>query len=163
MTAGHPIGRAYLLLWATTAAAAAAAALFGPLAHATRDALHLELAPHAASPAGAAWTIANNALAGGWPALLSLLRVTQAARRVLLCSWLAVNAVPVGLAVGAYGAHLMPYLAHLPLEWAALALPLAANLTATPPGPRARLLGAGAFFALLAAAAAAETYLTPHH
>jgi hypothetical protein len=73
------------------------------------------------------------------------------------------NVTLVGLALGAYGAPLLPWLAHVPLEWAGLAFGLAAYTRArdhTPCLPAVAQAGA-AGAGLLALAAAVEVWATP--
>jgi hypothetical protein len=76
---------------------------------------------------------------------------------------LGANVVLVGLALGAYGLPLLPWLAHVPLEWAALAVGLAAYARARDHSPClpavAKLGAAGA--GLLALAASVEVWATP--
>src|SRR5450755_389701 len=112
----------------------------------------------------------TNALVISIPLLLRLLegqRPGRAARRcsaVVLCFWLVENVIPVGAAIGAYGGRMVAYLPQLPLEWAALATALAGYRYARPserPGPRLAL-SAVLIAVTLAAAAALETYATPH-
>jgi hypothetical protein len=73
------------------------------------------------------------------------------------------NVALVGLALGAYGLPLLPSLAHVPLEWAGLAVGLAAYARArnhTPCLPdvaKAGVAGAG----LLGLAASVEAWATP--
>lgn len=82
------------------------------------------------------------------------------AARLLAAGLLALNAVVVGAAIGAYGiASTAAWLVHLPLEWAALGVS-AATLTPRPQAPtpaRAAAIAAP----ILVAAAAMETYGTP--
>lgn len=74
-----------------------------------------------------------------------------------------INVVVVGLALGAYGFHAIPWLVHLPFEWAALG----AASTAIAASRRRRLstaaLGgiAGSAGLLLAVAASMEAWATP--
>lgn len=73
------------------------------------------------------------------------------------------NAALVGVAFGAYGARAVPWLVHLPVEWAALGTALALYLTARrrPVGRQIVVRSAVAIAVLVAAAAVTETYLTP--
>jgi len=82
---------------------------------------------------------------------------------VIVAAVVLENTLTVGLAIGRYGAQLIPYLPQLPLEWAALATSAAAWITARA-DPRARALFAyaAATLALAIAAAACEVLLTPH-
>jgi hypothetical protein len=76
---------------------------------------------------------------------------------------LGVNVVLVGLALGAYGPPLLRWLAHVPLEWAGLAVGLAAYARARDHTPCllavAKPAAAGA--GLLALAGAVEVWATP--
>jgi hypothetical protein len=166
---GVILARTSLGVWTLTAAAAlitAAAPAAGQLA---RDELRLALAPASAPAATRMLSVAlTNAFAAGWPLLLALLdgphRAIRAVHRALIAGWLAVNVIPVGAAIGAYGTRILPYLPHLPLEWTAIALALAGYLHARrrqAPG-RALLAPALGLAVVLIAAAAIETYATPH-
>ena len=75
----------------------------------------------------------------------------------------AVNAVLVGVAVGAYGASALPWLVHLPLEWTALALVLGLHRVGRRRTIRARgcVLVTAVALALVGLGALVETYLTP--
>jgi hypothetical protein len=79
---------------------------------------------------------------------------------------LGVNAVKVGLALGRWQGRLLPYLPHLPLEWAAAAIAAGAWLYARTHHDQKRrgslLIQTAITFAALAAAAAVEVLLTPH-
>jgi hypothetical protein len=79
---------------------------------------------------------------------------------------LGVNAVKVGLALGRWQGRLLPYLPHLPLEWAAAGVAAGAWLYARTHDDQRRragvLIQVAITFAALAAAAAAEVLLTPH-
>jgi hypothetical protein len=75
------------------------------------------------------------------------------------------NALLLALSLGGYGlGRLVPWLLHLPVEFAALALALATYLAARRQPLSAAHLAAGAGLsgALLALAAVLETYGTPH-
>ena len=76
----------------------------------------------------------------------------------------AASTVSVGLELGRWGARLVPYLPQLPLEWAALALAVHAWVIARPGHVTIRQLTplAAIVLALLAGAAALETWATPH-
>lgn len=82
----------------------------------------------------------------------------------IVAAMMLASAVTVGLAIGAHGRDLWPYLPHLPLEWAALAVAGAGWVAHR--GRRAtwRSLGPYAAAALLLATAAAvvETVAIPH-
>lgn len=76
----------------------------------------------------------------------------------------AVSAVTVGIALGRWRGRLIPYLPHLPLEWAALTAAGAAwLLVRTGHAPTRQLVALGAVtLVLLCAAAVVETWATPH-
>ena len=76
----------------------------------------------------------------------------------------AISTVNVGLALGRWGTRLLPYIPQLPLEWAALAFAISAWLhTRDQQTSRRALLPMAALTAaLLIAAAAVETWATPH-
>jgi hypothetical protein len=90
-------------------------------------------------------------------------RRTRTLGDVIVAAVVLENTSAVGLAVGRYGAQLIPYLPQLPLEWAALATSAAAWITARA-DPRTRALAAyaAATLTLAIAAAACEVLLTPH-
>jgi len=103
------------------------------------------------------------------PFLLVLLGLHHGARRrrigdLAIALLATVNIVQVGLALGADGPRLLPYVPQLPLEWAALALCLAAWLELrTGHAARGRLgRYAAAILALTITAAAVETFAAPH-
>lgn len=82
---------------------------------------------------------------------------------VLVSLTLGVNVAFVGLALGTYGPPLLPWLAHIPLEWSGLAVGLAAYITArehTSGLPQIARAAAGAA-ALLGLAACVESWATP--
>jgi hypothetical protein len=130
------------------------------------------VAPHAALDGNfsdALAILANNLRVVAVPfgvALLGLAR-TRTGRTIgelTVIAVASVNAVPVGLALGRWQGRLVPYVPQLPLEWAALATSLTAWLqarTGTLTGRQISLLAASTVFAL-AAAAAVETWCTPH-
>jgi hypothetical protein len=121
----HALARCYAALWTATGAGAALALAGAPLMRATapHDALRaemsttLELLAHNAPVA--LWPLALVAL--GWPAL--------AGARWLGDLMIAAQLLGHGLLVGAQLAQepdTWRYLPHLPLEWLALAIPVAA-------------------------------------
>lgn len=161
---------AYLVLWVLTLGSAI---IFGwpllPVAHEwIGDRLLLE--PHTVpSISAAADLFAHNLLAAGWPLAFVLLRLHRAAWQrefgtMLLGGFLIVNAAFVGAASGVAGDALVPYVVHLSVEWAALAVSATAWLVACKrPLSRAALaVLAVVFVFLLAAAAVLETYAVPH-
>jgi hypothetical protein len=122
--------RAYVDIWAATLGAAAAVAVITPLKPVVRHLLRLHLhanatpAPNVGRIVGLA---AHNVPLAAWPIVLGVVgahrsRVGVRAADCVLATWLAVNMLPVGWAVGAYGPPILAYVPHLPFEWAALAL-----------------------------------------
>lgn len=83
---------------------------------------------------------------------------------IVVWAWVAVNCVPVGIALERWQGRLLAYLPHLPLEWAALACSTCAWLIARDTtGNRRNLIAlALATLALLTVAACLETWATPH-
>jgi Stage II sporulation protein M len=96
-------------------------------------------------------------------------RAARTAGDLLLIAVVAVNGLRVGLAIGRWQTQLVPYLPHLPLEYAAAAVATSAWLQArqnaiTRQSRNTRAIaatGAGGA-ALLIAAAVVEVLLTPH-
>lgn len=160
-------GRAYLAAWALTGAGAAGVAAGGPwVAGAVRQTLALSFAGAAPSATRAVAIFAHNLPIAAWPMLLPPIGAhrSRRARRVadlLVAVSLAGNALPVGAALGVYGARLLPYLPQLPIEWAGLACGPAWWLLARRRAAAAR--GTAAWLAvtamLIAAAAVVETCL----
>lgn len=163
----------YAALWATTALAAVVVALApGVAAHAraTLRGLGLDLHPHAATLHALLLTrLARNMAIAAAPSEWAAIGAARSRwwRRVadaVLTGTLATDAALVGVALGAYGARLLAWLPHLPLEWAALAVGVLPWLAARR-GQRRRvdlLAPLAACFVLLLAAACVETWLTPH-
>ena len=168
-------GRAWLtalaLLWALTLLASIATAAIPPLAGAARGLLALHLAPVTnppPSPGRVLAIAAHNIRTAGWPLLLPYL---GAQRRVwsrtladsAVFASVAVNAVLVGLALGAYQARLLPYVPQLPLEWAGVAVaPADWWLRRDDTHGGRHRVAAAALVVLLVAAAVVETCLVPH-
>jgi hypothetical protein len=164
---------AYAGIWIATLAAAALVALAGgALALPVRHVLGLALTAHR-NPAPRIGHVlalaAHNIPIAGWPLLLGLTGAhrhrlaTHVADGVLLAC-IILNTLPVGAALGAYGAPLLPYLPQLPLEWAGLALGASAWLVQR---RRALAVHEGlVWLALIAGAllcaAALETVAVPH-
>jgi hypothetical protein len=166
---GVILARTSLAVWTLTATAALITTALPAAGQLARDDLRLALMPASAPPATRILDVAlTNAVAAGWPLLLALLdgphRAIRAVHRALIVAWLAVNVIPVGAAIGAYGTRILPYLPHLPLEWTAIALALAGYLHARGRQAPGRVLLAPALglAVVLIAAAAVETYATPH-
>jgi hypothetical protein len=111
----------------------------------------------------------HNLPIAAWPLLLGVVgahhsHIGRGVADSLLAGCLAVNVLPVGAALGAYGPALLPYIPQLPLEWAALAAGASAWLL-----QRHRTLTVREGLALLALtscmllpAAVLETYAVPH-
>lgn len=153
-------------LWATTLAAAAVVGCVPGLAGATRDALGLALRPHPGSLEQAATILATNARATALifiaAAVAARLRPLRAPLDAWVIATLALNAMLVGAALGAHGTDAVPWLVHLPLEWAALARTATHYLHARGRRRRASTArSAAAVAALLVAAALVESYATP--
>lgn len=103
------------------------------------------------------------------PFLLAALRLpaTRAGRTIgdlILATLTALSTLSVGIAIGRWRGRLIPYLPHLPAEWAALTLALAAwLLIRTGHAPVRQLAGLAAVITgLLIAAASLEAWATPH-
>ena len=113
--------------------------------------------------------LANNLRVLAVPFLLWVLRF-QASRPGRLIGDLAtlavaaLSSVTIGIALGAWGSRLIPYIPNLPAEWAALIVAVASWLLVKDQPVTARQMLALAFTvtALLCAAAALETWATPH-
>jgi hypothetical protein len=156
----------YGLLWLGTLLAAIVAI---PIAGEVRWFMGLRLTSAASgSAAMAALLAANNLRVAALPLLLAAL--SNGRRRwppivgdLIVSASLAVNVALAGLALGAYGPRLLPYLPQWPLEWGGLAL----ALTGWRRARRGRrdlyellLLGIGAA-TLICLAALLETYAVP--
>lgn len=165
--------RAYAAIWIVTLTAAALVALdAATLGHATRGALELALTPAHNPPVQVQRVLAlaaHNVPIAAWPLLPGLLadrpnRILRHAVDGLVVACLLANAAPVGAALGAYGARLLPYVPQLPIEWAGLAFGYASWLV-----QRRHTIGAAQRVGLLAAivlvlvlAAIIETAAVPH-
>jgi hypothetical protein len=157
--------RAFGSLIAVTLSAALVAAATPGLATALRRWFAFEPEPVAAIAAAFTVWLANMRVLG----LVLLAALAARERRLVPALDLAVavvlgdNVAVVGLALGAYGLALLPWLAHVPLEWAGLAVGLAAYARArdhTPCLPAVAKAGA-AGAGVLALAAVVETWATP--
>jgi hypothetical protein len=163
---------AYGAIWGVTLSTGMIVAVAGPFASTVRHLLRLRLkasqtpAPQLGHIAGLA---AHNIPIAAWPILLGVAgahhsRLTRQVADIGLVGSMAVNVLPVGAALGAYGVALLPYAPQLPLEWAGLACGASAWLL-----QRRRALTVTQGVALLAAtvsvltgAAAVETLAVPH-
>jgi hypothetical protein len=83
---------------------------------------------------------------------------------LVVAAFTAFSTLTVGVAIGRWRGRLIPYLPHLPLEWLALSLALAAWLLIRTGHARLRQLAelAVVIVVLLTSAAAVETWATPH-
>jgi hypothetical protein len=160
------ICHSYGVLWVGTGLAAVLAL---PFAAELRHLFAYRLAPATPGNARLAVFIAsNNIREAAIPVLLGAL--TLASRRcpiavgdVLVSATLTVNVALDGLALGAYGPALLRYLPQWPLEWAGLAVGLAAwRRVRAGKGDPCELVLLGLFAAiLLCGAAFIETYTVP--
>lgn len=156
----------YLVMWSVTAIAAAAVYLLPSAFALVRANVPLALHPQHAHLRTAAAIAVHNSVVAGYPAALSALGLRRrTSTRLFFGSiiglGIAANAALVGAALGAYGASLLAYLVHLPLEWAAVSA--GAACWAQPSAGRiTRTLQLASFAASILAAAATEVWLTPH-
>jgi hypothetical protein len=164
---------AYTATWVLTITAGALVAIYpAQLRHPVRGLLELSLSPErnpAPNIGHVLALIAHNLPLGAWPLLLGVVgahrhRLARRIADVLVAGWLAVNVLPVGAALGAYGSPLLAYLPQVPFEWAALALGASAWLMQRQV-PLTIRQGA-ALFAVIAGvllcAAVLETVAVPH-
>lgn len=171
LPAGRPPARAGLrttvhvtvALWALTALAAALGAIAPGLAPGSRP--HPTLHGTVGELLG---ILATNLRVLAAPFLLIMFRwpagrCTRRLGDLLIVALILVNTVQVGLAIGAFGHQLIPYLPHLPLEWAALGCSTGAWLQARHRCRTRVLVARGAAVLVLATGAAlCEVTLTPH-
>lgn len=165
ITTRTPLGAAAAACLAALAISAIAAAIVGELIgidhDSPRDALHGslgEIASLAAHNAGVA-LLPLGLLAIGWDQLRGVERAGDA----LIAGMLIANGASIGRGFAQAGSELFAYLPHLPLEWAALALPAGAwfAFRARPPRERARaLVHVAALTGLLVVLAAVVESLT---
>ncbi len=157
------LGVAIACVWLLTAFGVVLARLVPGLAPSTHPhpALHGTLGELASLTTNNLRVLATPFLLTGfrWPAW----RLSRRVGDLLVAVMVAENTIVVGLALGRWGARLLPYVPQLPLEWAALGIAGAAWLSARD-GDRGRVLAAYALatFALTITAAAIEVELTPH-
>lgn len=178
-TAGLTRGRlraalaVYAALWATTALTAGVVALTPDLAAHARVALRglgLDLRPHPATLYALLVTrLVRNLSIAALPSECAAIGAggSRRWRRVVdatVAATLLSNAALVGVVLGAYGVRLLPFLPHLPLEWAALACGVLPWLAARRGQWRRAdvLVPLATSFVLLAVSACVETWLTPH-
>ena len=112
--------------------------------------------------------VANNALHSAWPLTLGLIAPRRRLTRTLADSFVLANllipALLIGGALGGYGPRALPYLPHVPVEWAGIATGATGWMIErhTPLTPRERTTWIALTIALLTCAASIETYLVPH-
>jgi hypothetical protein len=123
--------RAYAAVWLGALAAAGLVTLVGrPLIMPARGLLGATLSAQANPPPQLGHVLAlaaHNIPIFSWPLLLGVLDAhhRRLARHVadgVVVAAIFVNTAQVGIGLGAYGRALLPYLPHVPLEWAAAAL-----------------------------------------
>ena len=144
----------------------------GALAGVIDPALAGHVRPHptlTGTPGQALGILAGNARILAVPFALAILRLPESrlgrtVGDVTIATLTGLSTVNVGIALGRWGDQLIPYLPHLPLEWAALSLTVAAwLLIRNGHAPAGQLAGVAAVIAvLLVAAAGVETFATPH-
>jgi uncharacterized membrane protein SpoIIM required for sporulation len=158
------------VLWSGTLLGAAAVAAIPPLARAVRHVLpvHLDGSGVSHTIGGGAGIAANNLAIAGSMLLMAAIapRVGRKARIVgdiLAVSIVARSALLVGAVLGSRTTDLLPYLPHLPLEWAGIGTAAGAWLYARRRPLTARQLATftAVTVALLLGAAVLETYATP--
>jgi hypothetical protein len=164
---------AYTAVWLSTLLSALLVATLGTtIKSAVREVLGLALSANTNPPPSTAHAFllaAHNLPIECWPVLLGALGARHSDFWGSLADgavgiWVLVNTLPVGAAIGAYGAPLLPYIPQLPFEWAGLALGASAWLVQR---RDAMTLLAGILIyalgsAVLLAAGALETFAVPH-
>jgi hypothetical protein len=163
---------AYSAIWAATFGASLTVAVVGPLQGPVRDVLGLRLQADRTPAPGLGHVFvlsAHNLPVAAWPVLLGIAgahrqEVARHLADALMAGCTAVNLLPVGAALGAYGPALLPYIPQLLFEWAALALGASAWLLQRRQALTARQ--AAALLTLTASvlicAATVETVAVPH-
>jgi hypothetical protein len=158
LTTAHPFAFAAGTLATIAATAAAAVALPPGLAANARDTLGLQLETSAVAP-DARVVLLHNAR----PVVGLLLGACVASRlgrsRIVLdvavIAFISVNAILIGVALGAYGAAIAARLAHVPLEYAALTVAGGSYLAHRHQPPRVAPMATTAVAALTFVAAGA--------
>lgn len=159
------LARVYAALWAVLVAAWATASAVPGVAASVRSGLDLEMADVPSPALGVAVVlVAHNASIALWPlaAIAVDLHRWRLARLLdlFLLGTLVANAAIIGMAIAAYGARLLPFVPHLPLELLGLALPAsawaAARRSATPRVAKV----AGGTMVVLSIASGVEAYAT---
>jgi hypothetical protein len=164
---------AYAAVWIATLTPAAIVALVGqPLVLPARHLLSLALSAQRNPPPQVGHVLglaAHNFPIASWPLLLGVLgahrnRLATHVADGTLLACIILNTLPVGVALGAYGTAVLPYLPHLPMEWGGIALGASAWLV-----QRRQALtiseGIGVFVLIagvLLCAAVLETVAVPH-
>lgn len=161
MTATRALVATHAGLWAATLVGFAIGVAVPDMGRA-RLSLRLVTA-HAATPAYAAKIFLGNLTLVCLPAVLGQTgsQMSTFQRRLgdgFVASMLIVNGLRGGLAIGAYGPAIAPFLPHLPLEWCGLACGCAAWVTGRDDVPWRLCAGAAA---CLAAAALLEVFAVP--
>jgi hypothetical protein len=161
--------RTYTWVWLQTAVFAAGGSALGDP---TRHSLNLTLSARTNPPPSvgrALELVAHNLPVAAWPLLLGVAgahrhRLTRTLGDCALLASITLNTLLVGVAIGAYGPRLAPYVPQLPVEWAALALGAASWLAHrhSPPTVPGGLRRLALIALLLVISAALETVVAPH-
>jgi hypothetical protein len=123
--------RAYTAIWMATLGFAGIVTLAGrPLTQAAHQLLGLHLTPEHNPPPQVEHVLAlaaHNIPIFAWPLLLGVTgahrhRIGIRVADTLVLASAIVNTGQVGIALGGYGAALLPYVPNVPFEWAGLAL-----------------------------------------
>jgi hypothetical protein len=165
--------RAYGAIWLATLGSALLVALLGAGAKArVRGLLGLRPDPGRNAPPGLGHILAlaaHNLPIAAWPVLLGVLgahhhRIAQRIADTAVAACILVNTLPVGAALGAYGARLLAYIPQLPLEWAGLAVGASAWLLQRrrPLAMAEGLMLTALTAAVLLCAGVLETVAVPH-
>lgn len=160
----------YGALWAFTLGGAVLVTFVPGAPMIAREVLRLSLdASHNPPPSlGVVVSIAaNNVLHAAWPLLLGLVGAERRwfTRRLAdgaVLANLLFAGLLVGVAVGGYGTRVLPFLVHVPLEWAGIAAGSAGWVIERNKQLDGRRLTVALTALLLLCAATAETCLVPH-
>lgn len=162
------IAAVYGAAWALTLLPALLVAVIPEADELIRHLLGLELRPHPAGLGPVVGIAARNTATCAIPLLVLALRLRGRRGRLVadiaLAALLVVNVVQVGVALGAYGPGLLPWLLHLPIEWGALAVAFGAYVAhRRRPIRVAELARVGLVLQVLClVGAVVEIYTTPH-